>query len=130
MTSRCPKNSSTKVCLYNEDNFVGKRALNSDHPKKNALKRQLRDLEQERVIVQPIQPDQQIAKRLKSDWDLLFYNKDDANPNKLEGNRLLDERHGLINEHLQLAAPKAKKRLSFLVKGREMKSFFHLTGRQ
>ena len=86
----------------------------SFHPKKSALKRHL---EQEKVLVQPVQNDTHLAKRFRSDWDLLFYsNNDSFNADVLGGS---------INP---LPTECKKKRQSFLVRGKEMKSFFHLLG--
>ena len=76
--------------------------------KKNSLKRHL-EQEQEKVVVQPVQNDLHIAKRFRSDWDLLFFSA--AEP----GNKI---------DHSGARA----KRQSFLVRGKEMKSFFHLLG--
>ena len=85
---------------------------NSEIPKlrhkKNSLKRHL-EQEQEKVVVQPIQNDMHIAKRFRSDWDLLFFNEPEAG-----------------NKKDQSGA--RAKRQSFLVRGKEMKSFFHLLG--
>ena len=82
------------------------------HPKKSALKRHL---EQEKVLVQPVQNDIHVAKRFRSDWDLLFYNNSDSF-NASGGNKI------------PLSTECKKKRQSFLVRGKEMKSFFHLLG--
>ena len=79
--------------------------------KKNSLKRQL-EQEHEKVVVQPVQNDLHIAKRFRSDWDLLFFSA-----NEPEKKSLKTDHHGA----------KAK-RQSFLVRGKEMKSFFHLLG--
>ena len=81
------------------------------HPKKNALKRHF---EQEKVLVQPVQNDRHLAKRFRSDWDLLFYNNDGQT--------------AFGNKKVVPTDFRTKKRQSFLVRGKEMKSFFHLLG--
>lgn len=97
-----------------------------DHPKKTALKRHLHELELEKVVVQPSQPDNHFAKRLKSDWDLLFYNNHD---NQSDDGRSNGGNRGLLERVQSPTVQKTKRRQSFLVKGKEMKCFFHLTGR-
>lgn len=89
------------------EQFVGSTKVQF-HSTKNSLKRHL---ESEKVIVQPVQNDTHLAKRIRSDWDLLFFNTTE-NGHKIGG---LESR--------------IKKRQSFLVRGKEMKSFFHLLGR-
>lgn len=89
--------------------------LKQCHPKKSTLKRHLESVEHEKVLVQPAHLSGLPLKKLKSDWDSLFYN------NETCGNTGSGQQ-AVTNEHFQ----KSKKRQSFLVKGKEMKSFFHL----
>ncbi|KAH3854710.1 hypothetical protein DPMN_097259, partial [Dreissena polymorpha] len=103
------------------------------HPKKNALKRHLDqsyetdNVKTENVIVQPAQPENHSAKRLKSDWDLLFFNHE---RNALNIFRVPMQETPPVPKTFETGHTngfsKIKKRKSFLVTGKEMKSFFHL----
>lgn len=88
------------------------------HPKKSTLKRHLETVEHEKVLVQPAHLSGLPSKKLKSDWDSLFYN------NETCGNAVSRQQTANGNELYEMS----KKRQSFLVKGKEMKCFFHLLG--
>lgn len=113
------------------------------HPKKSTLKRHLHDLEVEqtdhgKVCVQSVQSGSHLTKKLKSDWDLLFYNGSHDGEAFDFGDRSISYKH-FIDETCakspttsaieQYSPPKVKKRQSFLVRGKEMKSFFRLLGK-
>ncbi|XP_053400355.1 uncharacterized protein LOC128557227 [Mercenaria mercenaria] len=87
------------------------------HPKKSTLKRHLEQIEQDKVLVQPAHFGGHPSKKLKSDWDSLFYN------NEACGNGDNKYRNATNADDV---FQKSKKRQSFLVRGKEMKSYFHL----
>ena len=137
MTSRCQRNYSVSNAYVSDKHDIQKR---NQHPKKNALKRHLHDLEkkheQGKVLVQPTHSDNRIIKKLKSDWDLLFYNNDDSKVDEHDVTSAFtcDANFSVSPaERLSVSFPpqvrtRDNRRQSFLVKGKEMKSFFHLTG--
>lgn len=95
------------------------------HPKKSHLKRHLEQENDwnEKVLVQSVHSNGHSAKKLKSDWDLLFYNH--------EFSKETDEKQTTIQipaKTGERACPTKKDRQSFLVRGKEMRSFFRLIG--
>ncbi|XP_060551228.1 speedy protein 1-B-like isoform X2 [Ruditapes philippinarum] len=86
-----------------------------DHPKKLTLKRHLGQIENVKVLVQPSHVRAYPSKKLKTDWDSLFYNNFDFNKKCKDGSLL-------GNDCYQTP----KQRQSFLVRGKEMKAYFHL----
>ena len=91
------------------------------HPKKSTLKRHLEQIENEKVLVQPAHDGAYPYKKIKSDWDSLFYNNETCSDESVAYN----QRNVRGNDVYQ----KQKKRQSFLVRGKEMKSYFHLLGK-
>lgn len=122
--------SETAKC----DMFENKHDFRIEQPfqKKNAFQRykpEQRRRKKNKVIVQPTHSEYQAAKRLKSEWDLLFYDNKEQNSTPVRNCFQLNSGCSASPAkkcHLPFQQA-VKRNVGLLVTGREMENFFGLT---